>query len=53
MKLGRDTVVKVMTVLLLAVIAVALPSAIMDTLETGRVYLFSRQFLEELSQRFS
>jgi hypothetical protein len=25
----------------------------MDTIETGRVYLFSRQFLEELPQRFT
>jgi hypothetical protein len=35
------------------VIATALPFAIMDTIETGRVYLFSRQFLEELPQRFT
>ena len=35
------------------VIAAAIPAAIMDTIETGRVYLFSRQFLEELPQRFT
>jgi len=35
------------------VIAIALPFAIVDTIETGRVYLFSRQFLEELPQRFT
>jgi hypothetical protein len=35
------------------VIATALPFAIVDTIETGRVYLFSRQFLEELPQRFT
>jgi hypothetical protein len=35
------------------VIAASLPSAIVDTFETGRVYLFSRQFLEELPQRFT
>jgi hypothetical protein len=46
----RDTIV---TVLALLVIAIAIPFAIVDTIETGRVYLFSRQFLEELPQRFT
>jgi hypothetical protein len=41
------------TVLALLVIVAAIPYAIMDTIETGRVYLFSRQFLEELPQRFT
>jgi hypothetical protein len=31
----------------------ALPGAIEETLQTGRVYLFSRQFLEDLPRRFS
>ncbi len=35
------------------VIAIALPFAIVDTLETGRVYVFSKQFVEELPQRFT
>jgi len=48
--LRRDTFV---TVLALLVIAIALPFAIVDTIETGRVYVFSRQFLEELPQRFT
>jgi len=48
--LRRDTIV---TVLALLVIAIALPFAIVDTIETGRVYVFSRQFLEELPQRFT
>jgi hypothetical protein len=48
--LRRDTIV---TVLALLVIAIALLFAIMDTIETGRVYLFSKQFLEELPQRFT
>jgi hypothetical protein len=48
-KLRRDTIV---TTLALLVIAAAIPFAIVDTIETGRVYLFSRQFLEELPQRF-
>jgi len=41
------------TALAVLVIAAALPSAIVDTFETGRVYLFSSQFLDELPQRFS
>jgi len=48
--LRRDTVV---TVLALLVIVIALPFAITDTIETGRLYVFSRQFLEELPQRFT
>ena len=50
MTLRRETIV---TVLALLVLAAAIPSAIMDTIETGRVYLFSMQFLEELPQRFT
>src|SRR5512137_1517787 len=49
-KLRRDNIV---TALALLVIAATIPFAIMDTIETGRVYLFSRQFLEELPQRFT
>ncbi len=48
--LRRDTIV---TVLAFLVIVIALPFAILDTIETGRVYVFSRQFLEELPQRFT
>jgi hypothetical protein len=50
MTLRRDTLV---TVLALLVIAITIPFAIKDTVETGRVYLFSKQFLEELPQRFT
>jgi hypothetical protein len=39
--------------LALLVIAAAIPFAIVDTIEKGRVYIFSSQFLEELPQRFS
>jgi hypothetical protein len=48
--LRRDTIV---TLLAILVIAIALPFAIVDTFEQGRVYIFSRQFLEELPQRFT
>ena len=50
MRLRRETIVPGLTIL---VIAVATVSAIVDTIETGRVYLFSRQFLEELPRRFT
>ena len=42
-----------MTLLTLLVIAIALPFAIIDTFEKGRVYVFSWQFLEELPRRFT
>jgi len=48
--LRRETIV---TMLAFLVTATALPFAIVDTIETGRVYLSSRQFLEELPQRFT
>jgi len=50
MKSRRETIV---TALAILVIVAALPFAIAETLETGRVYLFSSQFLEELPQRFT
>ena len=46
----RDNVV---TVLAFLVIVITLPFAIRDTIEMGRVYVFSRQFLEELPLRFT
>jgi hypothetical protein len=49
-KLRRGNIV---TALALLVIAATIPFAIMDTIETGRVYLFSSQFMEELPQRFT
>ena len=50
LKLRGKTIVAVLALL---VIAAAIPFAIVDTIEKGRVYLFSSQFLEELPQRFS
>jgi len=49
-KLTRNSV---LTALVILMILWALPGAIQDTLQRGRVYLFSRQFLEELPKRFS
>jgi hypothetical protein len=50
MKLRRETI---FTLLALLVLAAAVPFAIVDTFEHGRVYLFSKQFLEELPRRFT
>jgi len=50
MRLRRETVVPLLALL---AIAAAIPFAIVDTFQTGRVYLFSSQFLEELPRRFS
>lgn len=50
MTLNRKTILRVLVIL---VLAAALPYAIVDTVQTGRVYLFSSQFLEELPRRFS
>ena len=49
-RLRQETIVMMLAVL---VIAAALPYAVKDTLQTGRVYLFSREFLKELPQRFT
>ena len=49
-KLNRN---RILTALVILMVLWALPGADRETLETGRVYLFSRQFLEDLPQRFS
>ena len=43
----------IVTMLAFLVIAIAIPFAIVDTIHAGRIYLFSRQFIEELPQRFT
>jgi hypothetical protein len=50
MKVTRSNILTAIAALILVA---ALPSAIRDTIETGRLYLFSRQFMEELPQRFT
>lgn len=50
MNLRRDNIVAWLVVI---VIAISVPFAIVDTIKTGRVYLFSWQFIEELPQRFT
>ena len=53
MKITRGTLSAVITGLAVLILVVAIPSAVRDTFETGRVYLFSRQFFEELPERLT
>jgi hypothetical protein len=41
----------ILTAIAMLILVAALPSAIRDTIETGRVYLFSWQFFKELPVR--
>lgn len=50
MKLSRSTII---TGLAALVVAAAIPGAMHDTFATGRIYLFSRDFVAELPQRFT
>jgi hypothetical protein len=53
MKLPRITPTNVVTAAAVLILLAAVPSAVRDTFETGRVYLFSQQFLDELPQRLT
>ncbi|MDZ7653960.1 MAG: hypothetical protein U5L03_16080 [Burkholderiaceae bacterium] len=53
MKLPRITIGTLFTAAAVIILLAALPSAVRDTVETGRVYLFSRQFLDEIPQRLA
>ncbi|MGA8054167.1 MAG: hypothetical protein WCA12_09975 [Burkholderiales bacterium] len=53
MKVTRSTVSTIVTAVAVLILVAAIPSAVRDTFESGRVYLFSRQFLEELPQRLT
>jgi hypothetical protein len=50
LKVTRSTI---LTMAALLILVAAIPSALRDTMESGRVYLFSAQFFEELPQRFA
>lgn len=52
-KKPRVSIGTILTLLAALILLAGLPSAVRDTLQTGRVYLFSRQFLEELPQRLT
>src|SRR5206468_5453083 len=53
LKVTRNTISTIVTAVAVLIIAAAVPSAVHDTFESGRVYLFSREFLDELPQRFT
>lgn len=53
MKFTRSTFSTIVTVHAVLVLVAAIPSAVRDTFETGRVYLFSAQFFQELPQRLT
>ncbi len=53
MKVTRPTINTTMTAAAVLILLAALPAAVYDTIETGRVYLFSRQFIDELPQRLT
>lgn len=53
MKLKRRTISTIVTIIAMLILLAALPSAVMDTFETGRIYLLSKQFITELPQRFT
>jgi len=53
MKITRGTLSTTVTLLAVLILAAAIPSAVRDTFETGRIYLFSAQFFEELPQRLT
>jgi hypothetical protein len=53
MKINRRTFSHVVTAAAVLILVAAIPSALRDTIETGRVYLFSQQFLDELPQRLT
>ena len=53
MKWNRQTASTLITATAALILLAALPSAIRDTLESGRIYLFSQEFLTDLPLRFS
>jgi hypothetical protein len=53
MKVTRATLSAIVTAAAVVILVAAVPSAVRDTLDTGRVYLFSQRFLEELPQRLT
>jgi len=52
-KFDRGTFHTAVAAAAVLILIAALPSAVRDTLEQGRLYLFSQQFLDELPQRLT
>jgi hypothetical protein len=53
MKITRGVISTVVTGLAVLILVASIPSAVRETMETGRVYLFSSQFFEDLPQRLT
>ena len=53
MKITRSAISTVVTGLAVLIIVASIPAAVRDTLEAGRVYLFSSQFFADLPQRLT
>jgi hypothetical protein len=53
MKFARVTIARIVTGAVVLMLLAALPAALRDTLESGRIYLFSREFMDDLPQRFA
>ena len=53
MKLPKVTLTNVITAAAVVILLAALPGSVRDTLESGRIYLFSQQFFDELPQRLT
>ena len=51
MKVTRSTLSTLITVLAVLILVAAIPAAVREALGSGRVYLLSARFLEELPQR--
>lgn len=53
MKPDRRVLDLVTTVLAVGILVAAIPEALRDTLDSGRIYLFSSEFLADIPARFS
>jgi hypothetical protein len=53
LRITRSSISTMLTVVAVLILVAAIPSAVRDTLATGRVYLFSSQFFEDLPQRLT
>lgn len=52
MRETRNVMSAVVTAVAVLILLAAIPWALRDTFESGRIHLFSRQFLDELPRRF-
>ena len=53
MRITRGNISTIVTALAVLLLVAAIPAAVRDAVETGHVYLFSAQFLEDLPRRLT